>query len=290
MREQIAEVGSRVISDLEQRQKHPELYRPIPFGITQLTESAGGIVMPSYIAIGGGAKIGKTALAIHMAHIIGAAGRGTITFYTLEETQWQVGVRSLTKLTTSVNRNHIRDLVINENGFKELKEANSKLEKLDYYVENEIRTAEVIIAKAKKDGDKFIIVDYLQYLEDKVGKNEVERLREVSKMFVRARNNDKLTSIVIYQLGDSGKADYTRSVYKDADLIIEVYPAIDTVTDTPKPGQLWLQILDSRQTERTKKIPVSFEGAHNRITDMPSIDLNTMTTHNLEQLEANLDI
>ena len=161
MREQIAEVGSRVISDLEQRQKHPELYRPIPFGITQLTESAGGIVMPSYIAIGGGAKIGKTALAIHMAHIIGAAGRGTVTFYTLEETQWQVGVRSLTKLTTSVNRNHIRDLVINENGFKELKEANSKLEKLDYYVENKIQTAEAVLAAQPMPGWDIILFHVL---------------------------------------------------------------------------------------------------------------------------------
>lgn len=270
----IKDIAQGVYDDLVQRHKEPEKYRPIHTKIERLDEAIGGIVIPSYVAIGGSAKVGKTSVGLHIGSVLGASKRGKIIYYTLEELEWQMGARAIARMSVNVTRTQIRDLLITEEGFKEIKDIVNLLGYVDMWVEDKFYDVDKLIEHAIKNKALIAIVDYFQYLEGGEGRNEVERLRNNSRKFVRARNDHNLTTIMIYQKGDTGRADYTRAVYKDPDLVIEVEESIDYVTEKAIEGSLTLTVLPSRQAKRVKKIEVGFDGEHNRITNIPMLEFD----------------
>jgi replicative DNA helicase len=278
--QKLVAVAQQAIDELEEKQKNPELYRPVKFNIPELDRIVGGVIQPSYVVIGGSAKVGKTAFAVHTANVIASVGRGSVKYYSLEELRKQVAVRSLTRLTTVVNRTNIRDLTLTSEHFVELRRAVEGLKNVDMWLEDSIYNADAIIKDMKETGIQIGVIDYLQLMEGgHPGQKENERFDTISRMFVQARNKYNLTFIVIYQLNDEGKAFGTRSVYKDADLILQVVPMYDN-DDEIIPGKLYIEVLPSRQAEGNAKVEVAFSGAHSRIKPMV----------NLEDIQAEMTI
>jgi replicative DNA helicase len=266
-------IADEVIAETKKKMEHPDEYRPIKTNLDELDKAIGGLVYPAYYVIGGKWKSCKTILAQHLATVLAASSHGRVDYFMLEEIKEQIGLRSLTRLTTSVTRNQFRDLNINAIDWMDITRARSALENVDLWVDDSVRSAAAIIKAARERGSKYVVVDYLQLLEDKYGHSESERLEYVSRLFIAARNTDKITFIVVYQLNEKGKAHGTRSVYRDADMAIEIKSVDDTVRTDKIDGVVSLVVLPSRiAPSGTGVINLAYSGAHSRISNIPKLN------------------
>jgi replicative DNA helicase len=269
----ISVIADAVIKDTQEMMQHPELYRPIKTQLDELDKAIGGLVFPAYYVIGGKWKTCKTIIAQHLATVLAASERGRVDYFMLEEVAEQLGLRSLTRHTSHVTRNQFRDLNIGEQDWKDIHTSRAMLENIDLWVDDTVRTAAGIIEQAKQRGSKYVVIDYLQLLEDKYGHSEAERLEYVSRLFIAARNTLKITFIVVYQMNEKGKAHGTRSIYRDADMAIEIKAVDDTVRTENVDGVVSIIVLPSRiAPSGTGIINLAYSGSHSRITNVPKLD------------------
>ena len=272
--QRVDEITRSVIDEIRRKQEHPELYRPIRTNLEDLDKIIGGITEGIYVVIGGKHKTAKSTLSLHLATVLAASKRGKTSYYSLEELRSQMGTRSLVRLTERTDRTMMRELVLQEEHFEELEAAHKMLTdgKVDLWIEDAEFAAEKIIAASLKDGSKFVVVDYLQLLQSKMARNDdYTRWDAISAQFVRARNEHGICFIVVYQIGDSGKAYATRSVYRDADLIIEVERKTDLVTEKELEEFIHVKVRRSRICP-AGECDLSFSGAHSRVGNVPALD------------------
>jgi len=268
--EPIGVIARREIDELKYKQAHPELFRPIPTGLTDLDKIISGITESTFTVVGGSAKAGKSTMLLHLGTAIAASGRGKTLFYSLEEIRGQIGQRSLSRLSMKTSRTMMRELTMTDTNFVDLEIHQRELEKIDLLVDDGITEAEQIINYAIQEKAKFVVCDYLQLMTDRMGNDDGwERWDAISRKFVNARNQHKIAFIISYQIGDSGKAYGTRSIYRDADLILEVSQAKDELMQRELQSELLIKVKPSRVC-LGGKCTVYINGAYNRLSDIPT--------------------
>lgn len=288
----IGTLANETVNILRKRMENPELYRPISLGIPELGEIIGGLVLPSYVAIGGPAKKGKTTVMTAFANEItkpvvdekGEKNRmiagpdGTeqelkIAYFHLEETAFQFSVRMLAMGTKTATRTIVRDLRLTAEHFVELEVRASELQVHNIHMTDSVFTADEILKIAREEKAQVIFVDTFNLLDDKNAGSRMDesaRLAAISKKFIEARNKEGITTIIAYQLNDTGKQLGTRSAYRDADLILEIDVAKDSNRQTID-GQLAIHVKPSRQAKGGGVVHVAFSGDHNRITPLEKV-------------------
>jgi len=275
--QRIDEIARKVIDDTRRKQEHPEDFRPILTNLEDLDKIIGGITESLYVVIGGKHKTGKSSLALHIASALATSGRGRTEFYSLEELREQMGTRSLVRLTNTVDRTMMRNLVLQEQHFEELEAAHGMLMegKVNLWLEDTESTVETIIKAAVDNKAKFVIIDYLQLLESKAKKTDsyVQQWDQISAQFVRARNQHEICFVVVYQIGEQGKAYGSRAVYRDADLIIEVERKIDVVTTKELEELIHINVRRSRIC-MSGECDLAFSGAHSRVGNILPLNLD----------------
>ena len=274
---QIGKLSHETLAEMRLQQEHPELYRPIKWNITKLDRATGGILEGSYVVIGGKWKSGKTTVAQNIATVLGTAKRGLVLYYLLEEMKKQMAVRSMTRLSPTITRTHIRNVELDEDMFKELDMAANMLDSVNMEVDDGLTRVKDIIATAIERGARWVVIDYFQLLMDPVGRQENERLDAISRMIMEARNKHGITFIVVYQLNDKGKAYGSRAVYRDADMILEISKGEEENTGEEIPGTMFVDVLPGRSCPGGAHVEISFSGAHSRIMDRPTFDAVNLT-------------
>lgn len=275
--ESIGTISLNAIKDLEMKQQHPEKYRPISFEIEELTNAIGGIVLPSYVAVGGPAKTGKTTVLTHIAQLVAMARRLVVRngipdqplkvfYFHLEELKNQFAYRMLTMgddVTTT--RTMIRDLTLTEENFTELHARQQQLDEIEIYMCDNVFTVDKMIEICLREGAQVMVIDTINLADDGSNiQNEAQRLSTTSQKLIAARNNHGLTSLVAYQLNDDGKALNSRALYRDPDLILEISVPRDSSKEIID-GQLTIEVKPSRQGKANVKVNVAFSGDNNRI-------------------------
>jgi len=261
----IGDITRTVIDNLKIKQSDPGKYGPIPSGLVKYDAIFSGISEGQYICIGGKAKIGKTTFLLHLAMTVASSGRGRVHYYTLEELQEQMGIRSMAMLSTKTNRDMIKDLMLTDDNFKDLEVQHEVLKQVDLYVDDMITDPDLIIAKAIEEDAAFVFIDYMQLMIEVQSKEQNFQMWDnISRKFVKARNKTGITFVIAYQIGDNNKAYGTRSLYRDADLIVEVEKALDSITKEEIPGELILHVQRSRVAQENS-CTVCFSGVHGRL-------------------------
>ena len=274
---QIGALSHDTIKQLKEWQAEPEKHRPIKTNIAKLDKAFGGIVEGSYVVIGGKDKSGKTTFAQHIATILGISNRGTVKYFLLEEMKKQMAIRAMTRQTPKITRTQIRNLELTDNDFNELEIAANMLENVNLLVDDELNTCKEIIASLTPD-IKWIVVDYFQLLGDRLGKNENERLEGISRLILEDRNKTGRTWIVVYQIGiKTGRAHGSNTLYRDADVILQIRTGKEENTEEDVPGSMFIDVLPGRSCPGGTHVEIGFSGAHSRIMDMPKFDAENLT-------------
>lgn len=280
--ERIDIIAQQVRNDLMDKMKNPEKWRPIRTGLDDLDKVIGGIVMPAYYAIGGPFKSGKTSLVQHLATCVAAYQHKEVkvNYYLLEELRSALAVREIVKHSNIVTRSDIRDLKLDDAAFEDMDTSIKMLDKVNLWVNDSEFTSEAIIRDAEASGANVGVVDYLQLLQDRgAGSQEMEstRLEKISRRFVESRNKTNMTWFVVYQTNDKGKAHGSRAVYRDADLAMEIKVGQDVIRGDDQDGILKLHILPGRICSGGATIDLGFSGAHSRVRNIPTLNLDTLT-------------
>lgn len=271
---QVHVVAKEYIDTLEIDHWTPERFRPVSTGIDKLDETIGGIKPGMYVALGGGAKSGKSTFETHLAVQLAKAKRGKVGIFGLEELAEQTASRLIMRETVNVDRNDAYRLTINAEGFEEMRAVQARMVEYDLWVEDSVFELNEILAICDAEDIGYVFIDYMNLLSFGEYRNESERLSAISRKIIAARNasakkgreenKSPITVFMLYQLNDQDKALGSRTVYRDADLIMEVGPALD-FDDEPIDGKLNINVLPSRMAKECKGIRVNFSGAHSRI-------------------------
>lgn len=275
----IEHIARKRLDDLIQRMGNPELYKPISFGIKELDEAAGGVVLPSFIAIGGPKKIGKTVVATHLAAEIAKSGRETVmmidgkehimpvrvlTFH-LEETRWQYADRLMTAIAPTTTRPMIRDLTLTEANMTELENAVVEMSNWELYMDDSTFDIATMIKMAKDMFCQVIIIDTFGLIRGGKGSSVQEKLADVSRELLYARNKDGITSIVIHHKNRDGEDFGSDALGRDADLRISVSQPEDVIAGEGMEGVLRLSVENSRQAGGGQNVDVAASFSQNRI-------------------------
>ena len=267
--ERLDALTERTLKDIQYRQANPDLFRPILTHLDDLDELIGGLMEAEFTVIGGKAKVGKSSILLHLAMAIATSGRGRVDYYSLEEMKRQMAIRALTKQTKVTNRTMIRKLILQEYHLDELQEAHNSIAdaNIDLWIADNIFTPEEIIERTIAPGSvtRFIAIDYLQLMMlEKEPQKDYLKWDKISAMLLRARNEYGIGIIMTYQIGDNDMAYGTRSIYKDADLLIEVDRKVDKITEKEEPESMTVKILRSRVCG-SGKCELGFDPAHSRV-------------------------
>lgn len=286
------------IEDLQKRQANPELYRPISFGIPEVDESIGGVVLPSLIAIGGAKKIGKTVVAVHLASQIAKSGRmvpkrnpdgsiimldeeevvcplRVVTFH-LEETRWQYADRVITSLSKTANRTMIRDLTLTDAHFSEMKEVQQILTmQWEMYMDDSVFDVTKMIELTKALEAQVMVVDTFNLARGGKGTSVQEKLADMSSQLLYARNRDAITSIVIHHKNREGEDFGSDALGRDADLRITVSQPSDVICMTKGvEGILRLDTENSRQAKGGTHVDVAASFSQSKIMPLSKTSMD----------------
>lgn len=275
------------IQELRDHQENPEKYRPIKTGLIDLDAIIGGVTHPMYIGIGGRAKKGKSTVAQHLATVLSLYEQN-VAYFLIEEQVKQMAARALARQSPLVSRTVMRNLEITPEGFNQLEGAARMLDKTALYLSDRWDNADLIIGTCRKYGIEVAVVDYMQLLLDAAGKSEQERLANISRKFIRARNVDNITFIVVYQLNDKKTASAfgSNAVYRDADLIIEV-SQLEDGNKSPIEGKLNMTVRESRMCPSGGVATLNFSGAHSMLSNIATFDTVSFVTESDENEQDN---
>jgi len=293
MAKHIGAVSREVIDQLHSKMENPELWRPRKTGLEEFDKVVR--ILPGRIySIEGVQKSAKTTLALHMAKALALNNMSKVLYIQCEESTFDMGVRILTSLTTSVDRNHVMDMVLTEEHFAELENAFTKTEKLSLYVEDKVFDTDRIFNLIDELGANVCVIDYFQLMDDKIpnARSLPERLQEISMRIVRRKNSRPtvegaapLTVILIAQLNEDLKVNQTRQLGRDIDQAIRIVKTVDCISGGTIDGTIDI-VADRGRIGHGGKCTLSFNGAHSRIGNaLPPIEIEGNPFDKLTQVD-----
>jgi len=293
MAKHIGAVSREVIDALHSKMENPELWRPRKTGLEEFDKVVR--IMPGRIySIEGVQKSAKTTLALHMAKALALNNMSKVLYIQCEESMFDMGVRILTSLTTSVDRNHVMDMVLSEDHFTELENAFDKTSKLGLYVEDKVFDTDKIFKLIDEVGANVCVIDYFQLMDDKIpnARSLPERLQEISMRIVRRKNSRPtvegvapLTVILIAQLNEDLKVNQTRQLGRDIDQAIRIVKTVDCISGGTIDGTIDI-VADRGRIGHGGKCTLSFNGAHSRIGNaLPPIEIEGNPFDKLTQVD-----
>jgi replicative DNA helicase len=174
-------------------------------GFVEFDRMTSGLQSTEMIVIAARPSMGKTALAMNIAEHVAINEKLPVGIFSLEMSKEQLGQRLLCS-RARVNLQKVRDGFLAESDFPSLTAAASKLSDSPLFIDDELITADILLARARRwkleKGIRLLIVDYLQLLHAK-GFKPNERQHEVSyvsAMLKKIAKELRIPVIVIAQL------------------------------------------------------------------------------------------
>jgi len=254
----MSSVVSQVADEAELAFENPDSYRGIPTGIPYLDLLLDGWQKEELIVVASRPSVGKTALALWSAR----HAKGPVYFVSVEMSKRMVGLRLLAA-EVRVPSNLLRAGQFSGDEFMRIKDGRERLQALQIYIDDRIRSPDLIVKEAAKMARDYniraIFVDYLQLLESPQLAKGSTREREVAAISSAMKHMAKdlgIPTILLCQLNRQVEYSNRRpqksdlrdsgSIEQDADVIIFLHPVTDTdivelIVDKNRNGPTGLQ-------------------------------------------------
>jgi replicative DNA helicase len=158
----------------------------VPTGFTDLDRLTGGLQKSDLIILAARPGIGKTSLALSLAHNAAVKYKHSVAIFSLEMSKEQLAQRLLS-MDAGIDQQRMRTGWIEEHEWQLIVEASDKLAEASIWIDDTagISTMEMR-SKARRlqteHGVDLIIVDYLQLMQANVSKRSENRVQEVSEI------------------------------------------------------------------------------------------------------------
>lgn len=174
------------ISKLEQLNARRGTIVGVPTGFTDLDRLTGGLQRSDLIVLAARPGIGKTSLALSLAHNTALKYKNAVAIFSLEMSKEQLAQRLLS-MDAGIDQSRLRTGWIEEDEWLRIVEASDKLSEASIWIDDTagISTMEMR-SKARRlqaeQGVDLIIVDYLQLMQASANGRSENRVQEVSEI------------------------------------------------------------------------------------------------------------
>ncbi len=214
----------------------------VPTGFTDLDRLTGGLQRSDLIILASRPSIGKTSLALSLAHNAAIKHQQSIAIFSLEMSKEQL-VQRLLSMDAGVDQQHLRTGWIEDDEWERIIYAMGTLSEANIWIEDTagISTVEMR-SKARRllaeHGVDLIIVDYLQLMQSAVGpKRNENRVQEISEISRNLKGLARELDVPVLALAQLSRAVETRqskvpqlsdlresgSLEQDSDVVMFIY-------------------------------------------------------------------
>jgi len=208
-------------------------------GFTDFDNLTSGLQPSDLIIIAGRPSMGKTSLALNIAHTAALEGKAGVALFSLEMSRLQLGIRFL-GLDAMIDASKLRRGSLQDDEWIRLTDAANRLSELPIYIDDTSGLSVLEMkAKARRLRKKYnislVIIDYLQLMQSK--KSVESRQQEISDISRSLKALAKDLNIPVVALSQLNRrveerpnkkpilADLRESgaIEQDADLILFIY-------------------------------------------------------------------
>jgi len=233
------EVVKESFKKLETTSHKGDFITGISTGFTDFDNLTSGLQPSDFIIIAGRPSMGKTSLALNIAHYAALEEKVGVALFSLEMSRLQLGIRLL-GLDAMIDASKLRRGSLQDDEWVRLTDAANRLSELPIYVDDSSGLSALEMkAKArrlkKKHNISLVIVDYLQLMQSK--KSVESRQQEISDISRSLKALAKDLNIPVVALSQLNRrvedrpnkkpilADLRESgaIEQDADLILFIY-------------------------------------------------------------------
>ena len=259
---------------IEYLHQHRDEPLGIPTGFNKLDKLLGGLQRSDMIIVAGRPSMGKTSLALSIAHSAAKKFNQHVAIFSLEMSGEQV-VQRLISAETGMDSQRLRLGQIEDDEWPLFVQATGVLSDLPLYVDDtpalsalEMRT------KARRlhaeHGIDLIIVDYLQLMRgDHRAENRVQEISSISRAIKALARELKVPVVAVSQLSRAVESRQDKrpilsdlresgALEQDADVVIFIYREAMYNPDTEQPNIAEL-IVSKHRNGPTGKVPLYFQ-------------------------------
>ena len=263
----VKEVISELYEKLSALYNSKSPHTGIQSGFYLLDEKTHGLQKSDLILIAARPSMGKTALALNIAHDVAVRQRIPVIVFSLEMARDQLVSRMICA-DQKIDSNKMRSGKLNDEEWKKVAEATGKMLEAPLYIDD---TAGISVTdiKAKcrrmklEKGLGLVVIDYLQLMQSASrGRNE-NRQQEISEISRALKLTAKELNVPVIALSQLSRAPEQRgdhrpmlsdlrdsgAIEQDADIVMFLYRDEVYNKDTEKPGEAQLIIAKHRNGE-----------------------------------------
>jgi len=224
---------------IEYLQQHQNALAGIPTGLTDLDKMLGGLQRSDMVVIAGRPGMGKTSLALSIAHHAARSWQKRVAVFSLEMSRQQL-IDRLISAETGIDSQRLRNGTIREDEWPAYLQARAQMAELPIFIDDtpalspfELRTrARRLHAEHGLD---LLILDYLQLMDgDKRSENRVQEITFISRQIKALARELNIPVLALSQLSRKceERADKrpmlsdlreSGAIEQDADVVIFVY-------------------------------------------------------------------
>ena len=236
------DVLAEYMNKLDQLHEHRGTIVGVPTGFTDLDRLTGGLQKSDLIVLAARPGIGKSSLALSLAHNSALKYRNSIAVFSLEMSKDQLAQRLLS-MDARIDQQRLRTGIIEEDEWDRIVYAMDTLSESNIWIDDTagISTMEMR-SKARRlqaeHGIDLIIVDYLQLMQATIGgkrnENRVQEISEISRSLKGLARELNVPVLALAQLSRAVESRQSKvpqlsdlresgSIEQDSDIVMFIY-------------------------------------------------------------------
>ncbi len=211
----ISEILADYMSKLEQLHERRGTIVGVPSGFTDLDRLTGGLQKSDLIVLAARPGLGKTSLALSLAHNAAVKFRRSVAIFSLEMSKEQLAQRLLS-MDAAIDQQRLRTGWIEDDEWERIVVAQNTLDEASIWIDDtaSIATTE-LRSKARRlqaqEGIDLIIIDYLQLMQATIGgKRNENRVQEISEISRSLKALARELNVPVLALAQLSRAVETR--------------------------------------------------------------------------------
>lgn len=246
----ISTILAEYYSKLDYIHEHRGHVTGITTGFVDIDKITGGLQASDLIILAARPSMGKTSLAMNIAHAAAARSKLPVGVFSLEMSAEQL-VQRLLSMEAQIDSQHLRTGYISDDEWVRLGEAIGQLSEVPLFVDD---TANISLAEMRsktrrlhmEQGLGLVVVDYLQLMQGSSRENRVQEISEISRSLKGLARELRVPVLALSQLSRAPEqrpnhvpmlSDLRESgsIEQDADVVIFIYRDVVYNKDTDQP-------------------------------------------------------
>ena len=247
----VADVLDRFFDQIDYLQQHRGEVVGVGTGFADLDQLLGGLQRSDLVIVAARPSMGKTSLALGLAHGAAIAHGKTVGVFSLEMSAEQL-VQRLLAMETGVDAHRLRLGQIDDTEWDRISRAFGRLAEAQVFIDDQAAASVMDVrSKARRlqaeHGLDLLVVDYLQLMTGRRSENRVQEISEISRGLKGLARELNIPVVALSQLSRAveTRADHrpmlsdlreSGSIEQDADVVLFIYREDKYEEDSDKRG------------------------------------------------------